>query len=63
MHNKHNAFSLHSINKFMNADIIECELCDKRFHGMAALVEHPCRDDNLDEYKNYTDNSSKRTTI
>lgn len=37
------SFSLNDINKFMNADILECELCYKRFYGMTVLVGHPCR--------------------
>lgn len=35
----------------MNADVIECELCDTCCYGMAAFVGHPCRDDTLYEDK------------
>jgi hypothetical protein len=40
-----------SLKDIINADIIECELCKKRFYGMATFVGHPCRDDKLGEGK------------
>ena len=37
------SFSLNDIHKLINEDILECELCYKRFYGMTALVGHICR--------------------